>query len=147
MIGSDFLARAPPTPSQYYMPWELLPSEDAKIKSQIEAAEASIQHETEQLELENAKEAAKPQAEQKPPSSESNVDHEQEPGDAKETVGSEANIVQETNGLPNDASTDKKPEHSYPEPEQAPTNHQDNSKDHDDDGDEMVEADEDMVIY
>ncbi|KAI4167116.1 MAG: hypothetical protein LQ343_007478 [Gyalolechia ehrenbergii] len=147
MLAQAHFLQTKTEPKLYYMPWELLPSEDAKIKSQIEAAEASIQHETEQLELENAKEAAKPQAEQKPPSSESNVDHEQEPGDAKETVGSEANIVQETNGLPNDASTDKKPEHSYPEPEQAPTNHQDNSKDHDDDGDEMVEADEDMVIY
>lgn len=138
---------APPTLQQYYKPWEFLPSEDAKIKSQIEVAEASIQQETEQLESENTKGTDEPQAEPKGSTPEPNVDREQKPEDAKETVGSEGNILQETDSLRKDASTDKKPEQSDPETEQARTNHQDNAKDQDDDGDEMVEADEDMVIY
>ncbi|KAL8938369.1 MAG: hypothetical protein Q9211_003244 [Gyalolechia sp. 1 TL-2023] len=131
----------------YYLPWELLPSEDAKIKSQIKATETSIEQETEQLEPEDTKDTAESQAEQKAPTSGSNVDREQESGGAKETVGSEANILQETNGLPKNASTEKKPETFHSETERAPTSHEENLKDHDDDGDEMVEADEDMVIY
>ncbi|KAL8936110.1 MAG: hypothetical protein Q9216_005102 [Gyalolechia sp. 2 TL-2023] len=134
-------------PKLYYMPWELSASEDAQIKSQIQAAEASIQQETEQLESADAKETAEPQAKQKSPTTEPTVDGEQESRDAKETVGSEANIPQETNSLPNEASTDKKSGNSPAEPEQAPANHSDNLRDHDDDGGEMVEADEDMVIY
>lgn len=129
------------------MPWELLPSEEAKIKSQIEAAEATVQRETEQFETETAETSTESQPDRKAPDPESKVDCKQEPEGAEKTVGSEANIPQETNGLPTDGSTDKEPEPSHSKPEQAPTNQQENSKDHDDDGDEMMEADEDMVIY
>ncbi|KAL9028019.1 MAG: hypothetical protein Q9196_003556 [Gyalolechia fulgens] len=147
MLAQAHFLQTKTEPRLYYLPWELLPSEDAKIKSQIKATETSIEQETEQLEPEDTKDTAESQAEQKAPTSGSNVDREQESGGAKETVGSEANILQETNGLPKNASTEKKPETFHSETEQAPTSHEENLKDHDDDGDEMVEADEDMVIY
>lgn len=147
MLAQAHFLQTKTEPRLDYMPWELLPSEDAKIKSQIEVAEASIKQETEQLESESTEETAEPQPEQKEPTPEPKVDHVQQSGDPKETVGSKANILQKTHSVPIDTPTDKKPEPSDPEAEPAHTSHQDNVKDQDDDGDEMVEADEDMVIY
>lgn len=129
------------------MPWELLPTEDAKIKSQIEVAEASIQQETEELGARTPGAAIDMPADQKMPSPESKADGKPESEDAMDTVGSDANMIQEANGLANDESTDKKPEPTRSETEQLPMNQQESAKDNDDDGDEMVEADEDMVIY
>ncbi|KAI4093443.1 MAG: hypothetical protein LQ344_002856 [Seirophora lacunosa] len=134
-------------PKLYYMPWELLPTEDAKIKSQIEVAEASIQQETEELGARTPGAAIDMPADQKMPSPESKADGKPESEDAMDTVGSDANMIQEANGLANDESTDKKPEPTRSETEQLPMNQQESAKDNDDDGDEMVEADEDMVIY
>ncbi|KAI4176224.1 MAG: hypothetical protein LQ348_006033 [Seirophora lacunosa] len=132
-------------PKLYYMPWELLPTEDAKIKSQIEVAEASIQQETEELGARTPGAAIDMPADQKMPSPESKADGKPESEDAMDTVGSDANMIQEANGLANDESTDKKPEPTRSETEQLPMNQQESAKDNDDDGDEMVEADEDMV--
>ncbi|KAL8901112.1 MAG: hypothetical protein Q9207_005364 [Kuettlingeria erythrocarpa] len=131
--------------TQYYMPWELLPDEDAKIKAQVQAMESTIQKETETFESETAKGLVDNQADSKPPSSEELIERKPETEDTKETVGSETNIPQEANRLADDGPTDKKPE----SPPMAPTQqvHTEIVKDNDDDGGEMVEADEDMVIY
>ncbi|KAL8927585.1 MAG: hypothetical protein Q9208_002392 [Pyrenodesmia sp. 3 TL-2023] len=119
--------------------------EDAKIKAQVQATESTIQQETETFGSETAEDVADNQADHKTPSPEKEVDSKPDAEDIKETVGSEANTPQEPNCLANDGSTDKKPE---PSPaalaQQAST---ETVKDNDDDGGEMVEADEDMVIY
>lgn len=62
-------------------------------------------------------------------------------------MGSEANVPQGGSSLANGGSTDKKPEPSPSEPEQLAIDQQENMRDNDDDGGEMVEAGEDMVIY
>ena len=126
------------------MPWELLPSEDAKIKSQVQEAEATIQHETEQRDPENTI-AAQPDSEA--PNVEVKTSLAGESGVAKETVGSEADNAEKANDLAKEESTDKKPEFPPSEIKEVPMDQPDNAKDHDDDGGEMMEADEDMVIY
>lgn len=127
------------------MPWELLPNEDVKIKAQVQAMESTIEKETGTFESETAKELADDQADSNPQSSEEQVERKPETEDTKETVGSEANIPQEANRLADDGPADKKPESSPMAPtQQVPT---EIVKDNDDDGGEMVEADEDMVIY
>ncbi|KAL8635292.1 MAG: hypothetical protein Q9228_007203 [Teloschistes exilis] len=128
-------------PKLYYKPWLLLPSEDAKIKSQIEAVEEQIQRETAES---NPNVAANPQPAQETPTQESKVETEREPEHATATVGSESDIPQEDKTLPSGAPTDQKADNPPPETEPAPV---EPAKDNEDDGGEMVEADEDMVIY
>lgn len=132
---------------QYYKPWELLPSEDVRIKSQIEAAEDTIQRATAQFDSETTEATTGSQPVATAPSAESKLDPEQGTEGAMETVGSESNIPQEADSLGKGGDTDKQADPSPSEPEPASTEQQDSSKDHEDDGGEMVEADEDMVIY
>lgn len=130
------------------MPWELLPSEEAKIKAQVQATESTIQQETEMFGSETAEEVAEVadnQADHQTPSPEKEIDRKPEAEGIKETVGSEANLPQEANRLANSGSTDKKLEPSFLAPAQQVST--EIVKDNDDDGGEMVEADEDMVIY
>ena len=133
--------------TQCYKPWELLSGEDARIKSQIEEAEATIQRETSQLDSEKVQDNIESQATGEAPVGEPKIDIEQRTDVTEETVGSETNSPNELNGNIKGETTDKDANHLRPEPEQVPTDQQENPKDNDDDGGEMVEADEDMVIY
>ncbi|KAL8883788.1 MAG: hypothetical protein Q9215_008017 [Flavoplaca cf. flavocitrina] len=130
-----------------YKPWELLTSEDARIKSQIEEAEATIQRETSQLDSETVKDNTESQATAKAPVGESKTDIERPTDATEETVGSETNGPEVLNGNTNGETTDENANYPTPESQQVPANQQENLKDNDDDGGEMVEADEDMVIY
>ncbi|KAL8704642.1 MAG: hypothetical protein Q9201_002228 [Fulgogasparrea decipioides] len=125
----------------------LLPSEDAKIKSQIEAAEDTIQRETARFDSESAQAATESQSVPKPPLTESKSDPEQGIDHAMETVGPESNITQEAGVSANGGATDKKADPVPPEPEAKSAKPEEIPKDQEDDGGEMVEADEDMVIY
>ncbi|KAI4133272.1 MAG: hypothetical protein LQ338_000330 [Usnochroma carphineum] len=148
MLAQAHFLQTKSEPRLYYKPWELLPSEDTRIKSQIEAAEAIIQQETEKLEAGLAEQTRETQADQKAPTPEAKNDREPEYEDAKGTVGSETNVPPEAGGRANGGSTDNKLEPSPKEHEQVSRQQQENAKDHDDDGGEVVEADgEDMVIY
>lgn len=95
-----------------------------------------------------AEQTRETQADQKAPTPEAKNDREPEYEDAKGTVGSETNVPPEAGGRANGGSTDNKLEPSPKEHEQVSRQQQENAKDHDDDGGEVVEADgEDMVIY
>ncbi|KAL8631279.1 hypothetical protein Q9189_002962 [Teloschistes chrysophthalmus] len=142
MLAQAHFLQTTAEPKLYYKPWELLPSEDARIKSQIEAVEEQIQRETAES---NTDVAANPQPAQEPPTQETKVETEREPEHATATVGSESDIPQEDKTLPNGAPTDQKADN--PPPETEPAASVEPSKDNEDDGGEMVEADEDMVIY
>ncbi|KAL8752144.1 MAG: hypothetical protein Q9184_005831 [Pyrenodesmia sp. 2 TL-2023] len=145
MLAQAHFLQTKAEPKLYYLPWELLPSEDAKIKAQVQATESTIQQETETFGSEPAEEVADSQADHKTPSPEKEVDRKPEAEVTKETVGSEANIPQDANRLTNDGSTDKKPEPSSLVSDQQVST--ETVKDNDDDGGEMVEAGEDTVIY
>lgn len=121
-----------------------MPSEDERIKLQIEEAEGNMQRELAQLDPGTAEESTESRPAAKSPLPGSKLDIEQPSNAAKETVSSETNGDHGQNGNTNDETTDQNANVSHPE---IHLNQQENPKDHDDDGDEMVEADEDMVIY
>lgn len=124
---------------QYYKPWELLPDQEATIKSQIEEAEAIV-------EREDPNRADRDSLAQDPGGTTNATD---EDGSAElkasETVGSEANPAE-----PSDAPLEKStnPEvlssEAPPEPVQVSNGGKDAG---DDNGEVVVEADEDTVIY
>lgn len=130
--------------AQYYKPWEQLPGDDAKIKSQVMEAERMVEHELAQFEGANA-----------------GSDHENElPLDTNQALLSRANDVagsSETVGLANvlpESSTstaigDTNPEiPSIPDVPARAVEPPDALKDHGDNGGEIVlEGEEDTVIY
>ncbi|KAL8815556.1 MAG: hypothetical protein Q9223_005318 [Gallowayella weberi] len=134
-------------PKLYYKPWELLPDEDSKIKSQLEEADQIIQREAAEFDPTTREGSTESQPVEKSPFPDSKL-HSGQPSDAtKETVGSKTNGPQESNGNTNDEITDQNANNAPPEPQHISTNLHVTLKDQEDDGDEMVEADEDMVIY
>ncbi|KAL8725937.1 MAG: hypothetical protein Q9181_006236, partial [Wetmoreana brouardii] len=144
MLAQAHFLQTAAEPKLYYKPWELLPSEESKIKSQIEAVEATIQQETARFDSESAHAATESKSVSKPPLTEPKSGPEQGTDHATETVGSESNIPQEAAVSANGGATDKKADPVPPEPEAASAKPQEILKDQEDDGGEMVEADEDM---
>lgn len=66
----------------------------------------------------------------------------------KETVGSEINLPNEQRKSPSNNNTNVETnKNPTPNSVKQASNLQESSKEHEDDGGEMVEADEDMVIY
>ena len=135
--------------AQYYKPWELLPSEEERIKAQVEETEAIIEKEREQWEAENPADE-----QQVPPDSDSKT----EPPETKETTNGQTDTVGDTtnneegeppgpkvegdtnmNGTASPGDERKTTEPAEAEPTEA-------AKDHDDGG-EVVEGEEDTVIY
>ncbi|KAL8925206.1 MAG: hypothetical protein Q9172_002311 [Xanthocarpia lactea] len=144
MLAQAHFLQTKAEPRLFYKPWELIPSEDARIKLQIKEAEGNMQRELAQLDPGTAEESTEYRTAAKSPLPGSKLDIEQPSNAAKETVFSETNGDHGQNGNTNDETTDENANVSHPEVQ---LNQQENLKDHDDDGDEMVEADEDMVIY
>ncbi|KAL8855000.1 MAG: hypothetical protein Q9221_000196 [Calogaya cf. arnoldii] len=147
MLAQAHFLQTSAEPKLCYKPWELLLSEDARIKSQLEEAERIIQREVAQFDAETAQENMGSQKAAESPDVESKVDIEQPANAAQETVGSETNADEKLNGNANGKTTDKNANVSPPEPQQLSAGQQENLKDHDDDGGEMVEADEDMIKH
>ena len=135
---------------QYYKPWELIPSEEERIKAQVEETEAIIEKEREQWEAENPTDE-----QQVPPDSDSKT----EPPETKETTNGQTDTVGDStnneegeppgpkseeedtnmNGTASPGDERKTAEPAEAEPAEA-------AKDHDDGG-EVVEGEEDTVIY
>jgi len=129
---------------QYYKPWELLPSQEEGIKAQIAEAEATIEEENEQWDIEH------PATEQKEVLDEHN--EPLEPAEAAvtnghgDTVGSPAD-KEEKPSSPNPAEDTNMSDTTTPYIKDKPTEPIDGPKDHGDDGGEVVEGEEDTVIY
>ncbi|KAL9001568.1 MAG: hypothetical protein Q9169_000143 [Polycauliona sp. 2 TL-2023] len=147
MLAQAHFLQTNAEPKLCYKPWELLPSEDARIKSQVEEAEGIIQRETAQCDPEIALESTESQATAVSPNLESRIENEQPVETVEETVGPKTNGPEELNGNANGETADKNANASTLEPLQVPADQQESLKNTDDDGGEMVEADEDMVIY
>ncbi len=124
---------------QYYKPWELLPGLEQKIKLQVEEAEAIV--------AEEAAAFSKQEQEQSPEDTKNaaDIDETMELRPSN-TVGSEANTVQ-----PSDAPLDNTTNHdpsSIPADPPEPLQVFEAGKDiGDDNGEVVLEADEDTVIY
>lgn len=122
------------------MPWELLPGDDARIKSQIEKAEKTIEEEAAQFEEEN------PETENN--ILDANAGHPVAEDDAaapSETVGLANDLQEPSTSTHANTNTDPNPASDAPSKLIQPD---DVSKDHGDDGGEIVlEGEEDTVIY
>ncbi|KAK4690653.1 hypothetical protein P7C71_g6184, partial [Lecanoromycetidae sp. Uapishka_2] len=127
----------------YYKPWELLPSQEARITSQVAEAEATIERENKQWDAEYANPEQKEisDEEKKPP----------EPSEAAETNGHEDTVGSPADReKPSSPKADEDTNMNDTTPPDVPgktTEPPEGSKDHGDDGGEVVEGDEDTVIY
>ncbi|KAL8948506.1 MAG: hypothetical protein Q9222_005309 [Ikaeria aurantiellina] len=146
MLAQAHFLQTEATPKLYYKPWELLPSEEDKIKSQVDTTEDIIQQELEQFDSESAREITESQQAAEAPPPEPTVEPEKATENANETVGPETNAPQPANGPTDDGVPDTKSVASSPAPKPDAMDQQENTKDHEDDGGEMMEADEDMII-
>ena len=126
---------------QYYEPWKLLPGDDENIKTQVEKAEAIIQKEIFTWDAEN-----KPLGEEAPPDTKTQPP-EKEENDAgtAETVGSVTYKEQLSSPKPPDSANPNGT--VMPDVEERPAESLETMKDQGDDGGEVVEGEEDTVIY
>ena len=131
---------------QFYKPWEMLPGDKTKIESQIKEAEDTIERERTQFDSKTPLEETAAPSDPSPvvPEPEKPVSEPKE-----DMVGSETNPSEEVKKSPtnDDANVETNQIATPDPPEEEVTNSQEGSKEHEDDGGEMVEADEDMVIY
>lgn len=131
---------------QYYKPWELLPGDEDKIKSQVQEAEEKIEREAAEWDAENAAKNDEPPPtanEHSPGPKEENVGdmvgsavHEEQPSSPKPSEDTNMNVV--VAAIAATATSDAQSKTNEP-PEAA--------KDQGDDGGEVVEGEEDTVIY
>ncbi|KAL8870946.1 MAG: hypothetical protein Q9174_003128 [Haloplaca sp. 1 TL-2023] len=131
----------------FYKPWELRPSEDARVKKQIEEAEDTIQREEAEFITLTTEAITEAPSNNHVPATDEMHDQERQIGGQAETVGPEATVPQDPDPLANDGTTNKEADAPLSKSEPVPLEQQETSKDQEDDGGEMVEADEDMVIY
>lgn len=128
---------------QYYKPWELLPSQEESIKSQIAGVEATIEKENEQWNADHPPAVRKEMVDGKsdPPEPQGAT----ETNGHKETVGSPADKEKPPSPRP-DEDTDIHGT-TPPDHQRKTTEPPEGSKDHETNEDEIVEGEEDTVIY
>ena len=128
---------------QYYKPWELLPGDEDRIKSQVEEADRTIARENSQHEADHSSDVPPPLEAKK----DENAEVEKSVSSPSETVGPNTN-EKETISSPQhkkDANTEGSTE---PELDAKTKVQSETAKDQGDDGgEEMLEGEEDTVIY
>lgn len=131
------------TQSQYYLPWELTKEQEEIISDQIRTAEDTVDRE--RRDFKNRKEQRlRSLGVTPPPRSPSPPPRQQKPqpkAEAEPEMGPDEAMV----GEPKPPPQDTNPDVVEPVPSKARTYHHD--KDHDENGDEMVQDEEDIVIY
>ncbi|KAL4988360.1 pinin/SDK/memA/ protein conserved region-domain-containing protein [Aspergillus falconensis] len=135
-------------PVLYYKPWQLRPEEDDTIQDQIRQAEATIAREVEEFDARNAQED-QPETEKHDQTEETQEKPEQpelsqnaqndQAQEQKESVAAEPNHEKE----PDEA----KPDGPSAEATSAGSHQQEDHRGAEDDGGEVVEDNEDTVIY
>ncbi|KAL4903265.1 hypothetical protein BDW74DRAFT_53809 [Aspergillus multicolor] len=136
-------------PVLYYKPWQLRPEEEDIIRDQVREAEVTVSREVDEFDVRNAQEdqpeaekQAQPEEkpEEQPEQSEPSLDAQgDKPEEQKDSVTAETNHEKE----PEETKPDSAPAEAVPA-----TSHQE--EDHrgaEDDGGEVVEDNEDTVIY
>ncbi|CAF9934158.1 MAG: hypothetical protein ALECFALPRED_005873 [Alectoria fallacina] len=146
MLAQAHFLQTRSEPRLYYKPWELSPSDEQKIKAQVEAVEESIEREAKQWDIDNV--ATNDEAH--PPTNGDADPPETQEEDARvvDTVGAATNgedpsspkLSEDTNVNDTIASMDSGEKEMPAEPSEA-------AKDHGDNGEELVEGEEDTVIY
>ena len=123
------------------------PSEDARIKKRIEEAEDLIQQEEAEFNTQTTEAVTEAPSNNHVPATDVMHDQEQKTEGRAETVGPEATVPQDPDPLANDGVTNKEADTPPSKSEPIALEQRETSRDQEDDGGEMVEADEDMVIY
>ncbi|KAI9824500.1 MAG: hypothetical protein M1819_000855 [Sarea resinae] len=129
-------------PKLYYKPWELLPGDEDRIKSQIAEAEATVDREVADFNERRRQE--------QPPNSEKTngaaTDDDGKPAETSETVGSGTNQAEESTLSDANATNDNTPLPTETLPTADPP-HEAAKESGDDGGEVVLEAEEDTVIY
>lgn len=131
-------------PKLYYKPWELLPGQDVRIKSQLVEAERMIERDSAQRDVEEAGDEQIPLLNPPDDRGSEQAEKKSEPA-LEDTVGSNTDTEEDPNreesGITNtDQLTEPADSQEASEPPEA-------LKDQNDDGGEVMEAAEDTVIY
>ncbi|OJJ47012.1 hypothetical protein ASPZODRAFT_131936 [Penicilliopsis zonata CBS 506.65] len=148
MLAMAHCLKTKTKPVLYYKPWQLQREEEEIIQEQIDEAEATIARETAEFEARHPPEEEAQSKESVPP--------EKERADVTQTEANQpADAVPETSNAPepepNDANqseaTHSDTVASIHDPNLADHNTEDAHRDGEDDGGEMVEDNEDTVMY
>ncbi|KAK4106499.1 hypothetical protein N658DRAFT_512331 [Parathielavia hyrcaniae] len=141
-------------PKLYYLPWEATKEQEDIISDQVRAAEELIDRERRNF-RESKEQRLKALGVSPPPRSPSPPPRQQpkqQPEPAPETIHEpqletvpNSGAEEATVGEPKPAPRDTNPDAVAPTPSRARSPHHD--KDHDENGDEMVQDEEDIVIY
>ncbi|PLB51226.1 hypothetical protein P170DRAFT_509248 [Aspergillus steynii IBT 23096] len=150
-------------PVLYYKPWQLRPDDHAIIRDQIEDAEATISREVAEFEArhppqqeEHPQEQEKQQEQPEPtqegnsepaPAPESRTEAETDGKESKETTHEVSHTAEAE--AQHEKSTEEAPTDVPPPNDNVPVHHEhsDVHRGHEDDGGEVVEDQEDTVIY
>ena len=120
---------------QYYKPWELLPRDEEHIKTQIAEAEAIIEREVDEFNKRHLKEAAE-EVREGPPAEGGNTN-----GTSKETVGEPRLESPSVSNAPGDTTN------LLAQASQSDRNMEEKRSLEEHNGEVVVEAEEDTVIY
>ena len=146
---------------QYYKPWELQESEKETIKSQVAEAETTIARESQEVQ---AKEEPSRDPKADPPGTDDTIMQEapphEPPSGGDEKVGSDANPPESNDKADGEPIEEEKPKDQTAETVEETSgegskggskatkeSQGEDTKDHGDDGEDLVEGDEDAVIY
>ncbi|MCJ1277323.1 hypothetical protein MMC21_005135 [Puttea exsequens] len=147
MLAQAHFLQTKSQPKLYYKPWEMLPSQEERIKTQIVEAEAAIEKESETWDFdhpaEKKEEPAVAGAKNEETSEPANTNGDTVgPFTDKDKAFSPQTTVEDTNMGDHDACAPETIE-TIMKPNEPP----EGSKDHHDEGDDVVEGEEDTVIY
>ncbi|KAL4780161.1 pinin/SDK/memA/ protein conserved region-domain-containing protein [Aspergillus varians] len=138
-------------PVLYYKPWQVRAKEEELIRDQIQEAEATIAREVGEFDACNAQEEVQPEIEKQAQPEEAPEQPESDK-DAQGVQGNQSGAQQDTVATEN--NHDKGPEEAKPESPSIPSNavpasssQEDVHRGAEDDGGEVVEDNEDTVIY
>lgn len=131
-------------PKLYYKPWELLPGQDVKIKSQVVEAERIIEHDSAQRQAEEATDEQLPVSDPPHDRVSEQAEKKSEPA-LEDTVGSNTDKEEDPNR--GESGTTNADQLTEPADSQETSEPPEALKDQNDDGGEVMEAAEDTVIY
>lgn len=151
MLAQAHFLQTKTEPKLFYKPWELRTEEEDVIKAQIEDAEAAIEKELADFE---GQRQVEPEEEQHEKNGTPEKKDEAEAQQAEDMVGSEQANEPPKSPREQDnitASDDQVKPTSHPDTQEnghSPKEHESKSKEHNEDhGEEVLEAEEDTVIY
>lgn len=146
MLAQAHFLQTRAEPRLYYKPWELLPGDEEKIKAQVEEAEESVGKEAKQWDLDNL--ATNDEAPSSTNGDAGPSQTNEENARAVDTVGAATDVGQPSSPKNSEDTNMNDPVASMePEEKEVSAEPSEAVKDLGDNGEEVVEGEEDTVIY